>query len=340
LDDPLSWLYIAIVIILIFLAGYFSMSETAFSCFNKYRFEVQKENGSRTAKAVLKVANNFDRTLVTVLIAINGINVALSYLVTMLFVNNLPWDHTLLSLLSSVILTLVVYLFGETIPKQIARKIPNTVVKICVYPLQVVIWILYPVSLIFRGVTFAAKKLFRSEKAVELTEEDFTSVVETNEKHGLLEENESNIIQASFDFADTSVKEVLTPKRDIYELDLKGLSAHQLAQKICASKYSRIPLYYEKEDNIIGILIVKNFLAAYLKNPHLEIKNYLQKPYIVSPSIRMDDMVDGFRSHHTQIALVYQGNSLIGMVTMEDVLEELVGPISEKAGLHEKTVRK
>jgi putative hemolysin len=192
---------------------------------------------------------------------------------------------------------------------------------------------------VFRGVTFLAKKIFHSEKAPELTEEDFTSVVETNEKHGLLEENESDIIQASFDFTDTSVKEVLTPKAAIYELNLKGLSARQLAEKICASKYSRIPLYYEKEDNIIGILIVKNFLAAYLKNPHLEIKGYLQKPYIVSPSIRMDDMVDGFRKHHTQIALVYQGETLLGMVTMEDVLEELVGPINEKATPHEKTVR-
>jgi putative hemolysin len=315
------------------------MSETAFSCFNKYRFEVQAENGSKTAKTVLRVASKFDQTLVTILIGINAINVALSYLMTMLFVQYLPFDHTLSSFLSSIILTMIVYLFGETIPKQIARKIPNSIVKICVYPLQVVIWILYPISLVFRGVTFLAKKIFHSEKAPELTEEDFTSVVETNEKHGLLEENESDIIQASFDFTDTSVKEVLTPKAAIYELNLKGLSARQLAEKICASKYSRIPLYYEKEDNIIGILIVKNFLAAYLKNPHLEIKGYLQKPYIVSPSIRMDDMVDGFRKHHTQIALVYQGETLLGMVTMEDVLEELVGPINEKATPHEKTVR-
>jgi putative hemolysin len=316
------------------------MAETAFSCFNKYRFEVQAENGSRTAKLVLRVASHFDKTLITILVAINGISVALSYLMTMLLVGVLPWEKALTSLFSSVILTLLLYLFGETIPKQIARKIPNSCVRFSVYPLFFFIVLLYPVSLLFQGVTFIAKKLFHSEKTPELTEEDFTSVIEVNEKHGLLEENESDIIQASFDFSDTSVKEVLTPKSDIYELNAKGLSTHALAQKVCESQYSRIPLYYEKEDNIIGILIVKNFLAAYLSNPELEIKDYLQKPYIVSPSIRMDEMVDGFRSHHTQIALVYAQGRFLGMVTMEDVLEELVGPINEKVAGKEKTVRR
>lgn len=338
--DPLGWLYLALIPVLILLAGYFSMAETAFSCFNKYRFEVQAEKGSRTAKLVLRVANKFDRTLVTILVAINALSVALSYLMTMLMVILLPWDATLTSLFSSIILTLLLYLFGETIPKQIARKIPNSCVKLCVYPLEFFIILLYPVSLLFRGITFLSKKLFHSEKTPELTPEDFTSVIEVNEKHGLLEENESDIIQASFDFADTSVKEVLTPKKDIFALNIKGLTSRELAEKICESKYSRIPLYVEKEDNIIGILIVKNFLAAYLTDPHLSFRDYLQKPYIVSPSIRMDEMVDGFRKRHTQIALVYRGGSLVGMVTMEDVLEELVGPINEKVPFHEKTVRK
>jgi putative hemolysin len=340
LDDPLGWLYLALIIVLIFLAGYFSMAETAFACFNKYRFEVRAEKGSRTASLVLKIANHFDSTLITILIAINAISVALSFLATMLLVKLLPWDETWSSLFASLVLTLVLYLFGETIPKQIARKIPNSCVRICVYPLAFFFVLLYPVSLLFRGVTFLAKRAFRSAKDPELTEEDFNSVIEINEKHGLIEENESDIIQASFSFSDTSVKEVLTPKKDIYSLDVKGISTRKLAEEVCASKYSRIPLYYGEEDNIIGILIVKNFLAAYLTNPNLSLKDFIQKPYIVSPQIRIDDLVDGFRNKHTQIALVYHGSSLVGMVTMEDVLEELVGPIGEKAGFHEKTVRR
>jgi putative hemolysin len=318
------------------------MTETAFSCLNKYRFQVQADNGSKAAKQVLKVEAHFDTALVTILVAINGLSVILSSFFTTLF---LRWmvgvDETLTSLVSSIVLTLLLYLFGETIPKQIARKIPNGCAKMAVYPLEFFMIVFYPLSILFRGVTLLAKKLFHSEKAPELTEEDFTSVIETNEKHGLLEENESDLIQNSFDFADTSVKEVLTPKKEMFMLDLKGLSSSQLAHEVCNSRFSRIPVYYENPDKVVGVLIVKKFLAAYLRNPALDIKDYLDKPYIVNPTITIDDLTDGFRKHQTQLALVYQEGKLIGMVTMEDVLEELVGPISEKgAVLPEKTVRR
>jgi putative hemolysin len=117
------------------------MAETAFACFNKYRFEVQAENGSRTAKLVLNVANRFDATLVTILVAINALSVALSFLATMLLVKLLPnWDEAWTSLLASLILTLILYLFGETIPKQIARKIPNSCVKLLRLPFSSFWW--------------------------------------------------------------------------------------------------------------------------------------------------------------------------------------------------------
>lgn len=339
MPDPVCWLYLALIILFVVLAAFFSMAETSFSCLNKYRFEVEAQEGRRLARKVLKIHERFDTTLVTVLVAINGLSVALSVLTTQLFLHLLPgMEDTLTSLLSSVVLTIVLYFFGETIPKQVARKIPNGCAAFCAYPLSFFIVILYPISILFRGIAFLSKKLFHSAKTPELTEEDFTTVIETNERHGLLEENESDLIQASFDFTDTSVKEVLTPKKDLFAIDLKGLSAPELAQIVCASKYSRIPVYYVDKENIIGILIVKSFLSAYLSNPHLQIKDYLEKPYIVSPSIRMDEMVDGFRKHHTQLALVYQNGRLVGMLTMEDVLEELVGPISEKLA-PEKRIR-
>jgi putative hemolysin len=340
LPDPLVWLYLALSILFVIIAGFFSMSETAFSCLNKYRFEVAAENGSRLARSVLRVYNKFDTTLVTILIAINALSVANSTLMTYFFLAVFPGlDDTLSSLLSSLALTLVVYLFGETIPKQVARKIPNACAKFCVYPLEVAIVLLYPLSLLFRGISFVARKLVHSKPEVSLTEEDFTSVIEKNEEEGLLEENESDIIQNSFDFSDTTVREVLTQKKDMFEVNLQGLTAAQLAEVVCSTHYSRIPVYYQNRDNIIGILIVKRFLADYLSNPHLNIKDYLEKPYIVSPNIMIDDLADGFRSHHTQIALVYSDGKLVGMATMEDVLEELVGDIGEKSYLSPRGIR-
>jgi putative hemolysin len=199
--------------------------------------------------------------------------------------------------------------------------------------------LLYPLSLFFRGLSFLAKKMVHTKPEITLTEEDFTSVIEKNEEEGLLEENESDIIQNSFDFSDTTVREVLTAKKDMFEIDLHGLKAAGLAKIVCSTNYSRIPIYYQNKDNIVGVLIVKKFLAAYLSNPKLSIKDYLEKPYIVSPSVNIDDLADGFRSHHTQIALVYDKSRLVGMVTMEDVLEELVGDIGEKSYLSPRGIR-
>ena len=235
-----------------------------------------------------------------------------------------------LSLIASIVMTIIVYIFSETIPKQISKRIPNTMAKFLCYPLSFFIIILFPVSIIFRGLIFIVKKITRSKDEVEMSESDFNSIIDLNEREGLLEENESDLIQASFDFTDTSAKEALTRKNKMFEIDLQGLTNKKLAEIICSTKYSRIPVYYGDRNKIVGTIIVKNYLAAYLKNPNLKLKNYIEKPYIVSPSIKMDDLVDGFRNNHTQIAFVYKEKELVGMVTMEDVLEELVGPIAER----------
>lgn len=325
------------------MTGFFSLSETAFASLNKYRLQVEADNGSHSARLALKIHGSFDNTLITVLVGTNLMSVALSFVSTALFI---VWlspslnDDSAISLIASVVTTVLIYIFGETIPKQIGRKIPNRLAKILVYPLYCFYFILYPISLVFRFITFLSHKIFRQVNEAEMTEEDFTSVIEQNEKSGLLEENESDLIQASFDFTDTSVKEVLTPKDKMFEIDLKGLSNEKLASALCDTNYSRVPLYYEDEDKIVGVVIVKNYLAAYLSNPNLQLKDFIEKPYIVNPKVTMDELIDGFRKMKTQIALVYKDKSLVGMVTMEDVLEELVGPIDEKASLRkEKSVR-
>ena len=265
-----------------------------------------------------------------VLIGNNIVNAVMSVVFTNIFIMNLGMlEEGVNSLISSIVLTIIVYMFGETIPKQVSSRIPNRMASIDAYPLIVFYWLFFPLTELFHGMSFLVRKIFPSKDSPELTEEDFNSVIERNERGGLLEENESDIIQASFDFADTSVKEVLTPRRDMFVIDLKGMSKEQLLDTICSTKYSRIPCTYGEEDKIVGVLIVKNFLTDYISDPNVRLRDYLEKPYIVRPSIMMDDLVDGFKDHHTQIALVVQNKKLLGMVTMEDVLEELVGPIGE-----------
>lgn len=338
----MDWLSLILIFVLVGVSSFFSLAETSFSSLNKYRFQVKAEKGSRLAKTVLWIEGHFESALVAVLIAINALAVVLSTLSTYFFLNSLPGlGEVYVSLISSLALTLVLYLFGETIPKQIARKIPNKTASLVAYPLAGVIVILYPLTLLFRGLFFLLKIIFRSKQEPALTEEDFTSVVAANEEIGLIKENESDLIQASFDFSDTVVKDVLTPKEAMYEIDLQGLTNKALVDQLCDTKYSRIPMYYGSQDKIVGVLLVKEYLAGYLKDPASDIKASLERPYIIAPTITIGALSDGFRSRHTQIALVYKGETLLGMITMEDVLEELVGPISEKAFLaKEKTVRK
>lgn len=218
-------------------------------------------------------------------------------------------------------------------PKMIGRKLPNKIATWACYPLAFLIIILYPVSALFRGISYLFKKLFKSKEEPEITEEEFQNVIEFNENQGVLEENESQIIQNSLDFSDTKVKEIFTPREKMFTINLKNLSLEKLVEIICSTSYSRIPVYYDNPNKIVGILLVKNFLADYLddKTTKTDLDDSIEKPFIVSPNITMDELVDGFQKQRKQIALVYKKNVLIGMVTMEDVLEELVGTISEKS---------
>lgn len=328
------YVYLVLGIVFLIFSAFFSAAETAFNKLNKYRYEVKKDEGSKTAKLVLWLYERKDTNLISILIGNNVVNTLLSVLSTSTFLYFLSTvDAGVVSLVSSICITLIVYLIGETMPKQIAGKIPNTLAGLFAYPLVVLYFLFFPLSILFRGISFLVAKIFPSKHSEAITEDDFSSILKRNQRGGLLEKNETEIIENSLDFSDTAVKEVLTPKNKMFSIDLKGMTNVKLVDLLCGTTYSRIPVYFENKDKILGVLLVKQYLSAYLKSPTANILSYVEKPYIVSPSVKIDDLVDGFRENHTQIALVMKKNELIGMVTMEDVLEELVGPIGEKIAL-------
>ncbi len=339
---PLWVIYLILTIILIVASAFFSLSETVFSSINRFKFEVKANNGSKNAKLVLWVDDHFDSALVTVLIGNNAVSVVLSMITTFLFVDNIltAVDSSLASLIGSLILTIILYIFGETLPKIVGRKLPNKIASWAAYPLAGLIIILYPLTLVFKGISALFNKFFKSSPEPEMTEEEFQNVIEYNENHGLLEENESEIIQNSLDFSDTKVKEIFTPREKMFTINLKNLSLNKLVEIVCSTSYSRIPVYYDNPNKIVGILLVKNFLADYLddKTVKTDLNDSIEKPFIVSPNVTIDELVDGFQKQRKQIALVYRKNVLLGMVTMEDVLEELVGTISEKEAVPNKEV--
>ena len=328
---------VAIILAVLCLIGsaFFSATETAFACLNKYKFQVEAEDGKKASSFVVWFYEHFDTTLITVLIGNNAVAVGISSVATILFIQLLHAyiDNTTISMISSIVVAILTFLFGDTLPKLIAKKVPNAIARFSVYPILVFCILFLPVTLIFRGLTFLVRKVFRSKPEPEVQTEDIAEEIERMEKYGDLEANESDILVNSLDFADTSVKEVLTPLRRMKMLDTDGLDTPALLDYIKKCPYSRIPLYYKEQNHIVGVLVVKNYLAAYFRDPKVSYLPYVQKAYFVTPAIKIDDLLDGFREHHTQIALVRKEGKILGLVTAEDALEELVGKIDEDGNI-------
>ena len=328
---------VAIILAVLCLIGsaFFSATETAFACLNKYKFQVEAEDGKKASSFVVWFYEHFDTTLITVLIGNNAVAVGISSVATILFIQLLHAyiDNTTISMISSIVVAILTFLFGDTLPKLIAKKVPNAIARFSVYPILVFCILFLPVTLIFRGLTFLVRKVFRSKPEPEVQTEDIAEEIERMEKYGDLEANESDILVNSLDFADTSVKEVLTPLRRMKMLDTDGLDTPTLLDSIKKCPYSRIPLYYKEQNHIVGVLVVKNYLAAYFRDPKVSYLPYVQKAYFVTPAIKIDDLLDGFREHHTQIALVRKEGKILGLVTAEDALEELVGKIDEDGNI-------
>ena len=333
IPDPISWTIIGVCVLLHF---FFSASETALSCCNRFKTQVKADDGSKSAKLVIKVLDKFDRALTAVLIGSNIVAIAASTVSTVLFLRlfmNSGMADFAISLISSIIISLLIYAFGDALPKTIARAIPDTVSTIVIYPIYGILWFLtyiIPITLLFELFTKAIDKIFKVKNDSHFTEEDFEMTVDKVTDEGVLEEEQAEIIQSALEFVDTNVKEVLTPKEKIFALDINGLNHDKLKDILVNTNYSRIPIYDREFDNIIGILHIKSYFHAIKKRSNASIRKMLQKPYFISSNVMIDDLFNGFKKHHTHIAIVRDKNKrVIGMVTMEDVLEELVSDISE-----------
>ena len=332
MDVPLSWVIISICVLAHF---FFSAGETALACANRFKMQVEADDGKKSARLVLHVCEKYDRALITVLIGSNIVAIVASAVSTILFYNMLSSSglvNDTISLISSIVISLLIYIIGDALPKTIARSIPDTLSKAFVYPIYWLMIVLFPITFIFDKFAKLIEKIFRVKDENTFDEEDFENVVENASDEGVIEEEQGDIIQSALEFADTNVKEVLTPRNKIFALNIRDLDKEKLHKIILETKFSRIPIYDGNLDNMIGVLHIKTYISAYLRNPNISIRRKLQKPYFVSSKIMIDDLFNGFKKHHTHIALVRDMNKkIIGMVTMDDVLEELVSDISEPA---------
>ena len=333
IPDPISWLIIALCLLA---HAFFSASETALSCCNRFKIQIKADDGKKTAKVLLRILNKFDHSLTTILVGNNAVAIAISTISTFVFLNifkNYGIPDFTVGLISSISMSFLVYFIGDAMPKTIARAIPDTISYLVTWPIFLLSWLftyVIPLTILFELFIKLIEKIFKVKQEEEFTEEDFENVIEKVSDEGVLEEEQSEIIDAALDFIDTNVKEVLTPRNKIFAMDIHGLTNEEIKSRLLDCKYSRIPIYEREFDNFIGVLHIKTYFKEVYNDPHVSIYSILQKPYFVTPDIMIDDLFNGFKKNHTHLALVRDtSDKVVGMVTMEDVLEELVSDIAE-----------
>lgn len=316
---------ILVLVVLVLLSAFFSASETAISTVNRIRMRNYADEGNKKAQKVIHMADNYDKTLSTILVGNNIVNIAFASLSTMLFTNLFGVSGVGVATLVS---TVVVLLFGEILPKSMAKEFADTFALTVAYPLYWVMLVLTPVVYIFIGIKKGIMRIFKPQKKqVSVTEQELKYIIEEIEDEGVLEKQESELVRSALDFDEITAEEILTPRVDVVSVEA-GASTETIKNLLIEEHYSRIPVYEDSIDNIIGVLYSKDFFTAYIKGTEFSIRDMLQSVIFIPPSKKISELFSELQKSKSHLAVVtdqYGGN--MGIVTLEDILEELVGEI-------------
>ena len=332
---PIFWIGLFACIVL---SGFFSGSEMSYSSMNRVRIEGMAENGSAAAKIALYIYDHFESALGAILIGNNLVNIAASSMATVMAIT--LFGESAVGVVS-VILTITIIIFGETMPKITAKKNASRFAILFAYPLRLVMWILFPLVKLVVWATEGIGKLFREEAKDDSTgAEELSTIIETVENEGVIDADRGELLQAALDFSEISAHDVMTARVNVVGLDIDDSWEEQLAT-IENSVYSRMPVYQDSLDNVIGVLYLNHFFKALLDAPDgvVDIRSLLMKPCFVYKTVKLPAVLDQLRRHKMQIAVVtddYGGTA--GIITMEDVLEEIVGDIWDETDVVELDV--
>ena len=324
---------IILMAVLLVFSAFFSASETAFSTFNRIRMKNLMQSGNKRAKLVMKYEDRYDKFINSVLIGNNIVNIALSSIATIFFVDLLR-DYaedaqSLGATVSTIVITVTVLLFGEITPKIIAKSHADKVAMAFVMIIHVIIVVLTPLSLIFTGWTKLIMKMFKQSEQDVVTEEELITIVDEAEEDGTIESEEGDLIRSAIEFNDVSAGDILTPRVDILAIS-RDSTMEEIAETFTKSAYSRLPMYGEDLDDIVGILHEKDFFVAYHGKKD-SVADYIHKPEYVSEHIKVADLLQVLKNKKTHMAIVVdEFGGTMGLVTMEDIIEELIGDVFDE----------
>ena len=316
-------LWVALVILVGF-SAFFSASETAFSSLNQIRLKSRAEDGDSSAARVLVMAEQYDKLLSTILIGNNIVNIAAASIGTILFTQMLGAERG--ATMSTIVLTIIVLIFGEVTPKSLAKEMPEKVATAVSPFLVLLMALMTPLTWLFTQWKKLLGHFVHSGEADTITEGELMTMVSEAENDGELTDRESELIRSAIEFDDVEVEEILTPRVDVVAVE-DDIPLEELAQTFAESGYSRLPVYHGTIDNIIGVVHEKDFYIARLKKA-TKIDDLVVPTLYTTGSTQISQLLRTLREQHHHLAVVvdeYGGTE--GIITLEDILEELVGEI-------------
>ncbi|MBQ9414792.1 MAG: HlyC/CorC family transporter [Clostridia bacterium] len=314
---------IIIMVVLVAMSGFFSATETAFSSLNRIRIKNMADNGDRRAAKVFKLTADFDKLLSTVLVGNNIVNIALASIATVFFTKLIGSGG---ATLSTVVITVAVLIFGEISPKSLAKESPEKFAVATASIIRVLIVLLTPLNWIFGLWKALLRKIFRISDTPSVTEEELLTMVEEAEQDGEIDHHESDLIRSAIEFDELQADDIYTPRVDIEGVD-KTDSCDHVASVFSETGFSRLPVYDGTLDSIIGVIHLKDFYTnVYPSGGSLDA---IIKPIpFIAGSMKIDDLLRLLQKEKSHMAVIAdEFGGTLGIVTMEDILEELVGEI-------------
>jgi len=324
--------YILIVFLLIG-SAFFSGTEIAYTSLSKLKMKKDNENPSRIQKLVNFIYNHYDFALSTILVGNNLVNIAATSVATVLAVSLAASmageisDDTASSIVT-LVMTVLILIFGEITPKMIARRCSDAFARIAAYPLLILMILFFPLVWLTSCLVNVLSKIWKkSEQEVTITEEEFENLLDTAEDEGVIDESETELLQSALEFTDLDAADILTPRIDVVGFEISDSMDHIL-EVISETQFSRFPVYEKTIDHVVGILYVKHLLKELVVNKDVTLSDLILEPVYIPKTLRLHDIMEEFRHHRTHMVVVAdEYGGIMGIVTMEDVLEQLVGEI-------------
>ena len=322
---------LVIIFFMIIFSAFFSASETAYTSANKIRLRSKAENGKKSAARALKIIEKYDKTLTTILIGNNIVNILTSSLATVLFIDLLK-DADKGSVASTVAVTIVVLIFGEILPKTIAKSNAETFACAISGIMAFLMTIFTPLSAIFILLQKGANKLFASKnKEVSMTEQELISIIDEIEDEGVLEEQEGSLVKSALVFDETIVSQVITPRVNIVAIEINA-DIEKVKELFLTEQYSRLPVYEKTVDHIVGVITQHDFFEKIVRGDNFTIRDIMQDTLHIPNLMKISDVLKQMQKNKIHLAVVVdQYGGTEGIVTLEDIIEELVGEIWDES---------